>query len=84
MAKKMKVGCAVPTAKEEKIERIEVVEVIEKNKGKEVYNMVKIGKVAPSFTTGAYHNGDFINVNLEDYRGKWVVLCFYPGDFTFV
>ena len=26
----------------------------------------------------------FTNVNLEDYKGKWVLLCFYPGDFTFV
>jgi peroxiredoxin (alkyl hydroperoxide reductase subunit C) len=26
----------------------------------------------------------FKNIKLSDYRGKWVVLCFYPGDFTFV
>ena len=28
--------------------------------------------------------GKFINVKLSDYLGKWVLLCFYPGDFTFV
>jgi peroxiredoxin len=28
--------------------------------------------------------GGFKNVKLSDYKGKWVVLCFYPGDFTFV
>ena len=26
----------------------------------------------------------FTNVKLSDYLGKWVLLCFYPGDFTFV
>ena len=46
--------------------------------------MVKVGKPAPIFTASAYHNGGFTEVNLEDYKGKWVLLCFYPGDFTFV
>ena len=32
----------------------------------------------------AYADGGFKNVKLSDYRGKWVTLCFYPGDFTFV
>ncbi|HID02876.1 MAG TPA: redoxin domain-containing protein, partial [Desulfobacterales bacterium] len=27
---------------------------------------------------------EFINIKLSDYLGKWVLLCFYPGDFTFV
>ena len=27
---------------------------------------------------------DFVSIKLSDYLGKWVVLCFYPGDFTFV
>ncbi len=26
----------------------------------------------------------FVQMKLSDYLGKWVVLCFYPGDFTFV
>lgn len=46
--------------------------------------MVKIGKPAPTFTASAYHEGKMTKVNLEDYKGKWVLLCFYPGDFTFV
>ena len=29
-------------------------------------------------------DGDFQPVKLSDYRGKWITLCFYPGDFTFV
>lgn len=43
-----------------------------------------VGKPAPLFSAQAFYNGNFVNVNLEDYRGKWVYLCFYPGDFTFV
>jgi hypothetical protein len=44
----------------------------------------RVGKVAPDFEASAFINGGFKNVKLSDYRGKWVVLCFYPGDFTFV
>jgi peroxiredoxin (alkyl hydroperoxide reductase subunit C) len=43
-----------------------------------------VTKQAPAFTAKAFHQGGIKNVSLEDYRGKWVVLCFYPGDFTFV
>jgi alkyl hydroperoxide reductase subunit AhpC len=46
--------------------------------------MLKVGHKAPDFTAPAYHQGKFINIKLSDYLGKWVVLCFYPGDFTFV
>ena len=46
--------------------------------------MAKVGKPAPDFESAAYVNGGFENIKLSDYRGKWLVLCFYPGDFTFV
>lgn len=46
--------------------------------------MIFVGKKAPNFTAQAYYKGEFKQVNLEDYKGKWVVLFFYPGDFTFV
>jgi len=46
--------------------------------------MIQVGKKAPDFIAPAYFKGDFINVKLSDYLEKWVVLCFYPGDFTFV
>lgn len=46
--------------------------------------MIQVGKKAPDFTAPAYLNGKFTSVKLSDYLGKWVVLCFYPGDFTFV
>jgi hypothetical protein len=46
--------------------------------------MAKVGKPAPDFEASAFVEGGFKNVKLSDYKGKWVVLCFYPGDFTFV
>jgi hypothetical protein len=46
--------------------------------------MVKVGKPAPDFTASAFYNGKFVNINLSEFKGKWVLLCFYPGDFTFV
>lgn len=44
----------------------------------------QVGKPAPDFEISAYFEGGFKNIKLSDYKGKWVVLCFYPGDFTFV
>jgi alkyl hydroperoxide reductase subunit AhpC len=44
----------------------------------------QIGKPAPEFEAQAYADGEIKNVSLRDYRGKWVVLFFYPLDFTFV
>ena len=46
--------------------------------------LVGVGKEAPGFTAQAYIEGAFKPVSLSDFAGKWVVLCFYPGDFTFV
>ena len=46
--------------------------------------MVKIGQEVPEFTMSAYHNDEIIDIKLSDYKGKWVVLLFYPADFTFV
>lgn len=45
---------------------------------------VTVGMKAPDFTAPAYFKGKFTTVKLSDHLGKWVVLCFYPGDFTFV
>ncbi len=45
----------------------------------------RVGKEAPDFEASAYIAGEgFKDVRLSDYRGQWVLLCFYPGDFTFV
>jgi alkyl hydroperoxide reductase subunit AhpC len=39
---------------------------------------------APDFKTEAVVNGAFKEVSLSDYKGKWLILFFYPLDFTFV
>ena len=44
----------------------------------------RIGKPAPNFEATAYADGDFRTIKLSDYQGRWVFICFYPADFTFV
>ena len=46
----------------------------------------RVGRPAPDFEVTAYipEKGDFAPVKLSDYKGQWITLCFYPGDFTFV
>jgi peroxiredoxin (alkyl hydroperoxide reductase subunit C) len=46
--------------------------------------IAKVGKPAPDFEASAYVDGGFKNITLSELKGQWVVLCFYPGDFTFV
>ena len=46
--------------------------------------IVKVGAPAPDFEATAVVDGDFETVKLSQYRGKYVVLFFYPLDFTFV
>lgn len=47
--------------------------------------MIKVGTLAPEFhDVMTYHKGEFKTLSLDDYRGKWVVLFFYPRDFTFI
>lgn len=47
--------------------------------------IARTGKEAPDFEATAYVAGKgFQNIKLSNYRGQWIVLCFYPGDFTFV
>lgn len=77
------IGCAKPTGS--------VVGASEKKtiknqpkKEEEIMETAKVGAKAPDFEAPAYFKGKFTNVKLSDYLGKWVLLCFYPGDFTFV
>ncbi|GAB9472249.1 Peroxiredoxin-2 [Globisporangium polare] len=46
--------------------------------------VLKIRRPAPEFTADAVVDGEFKKVSLSDYKGKYVVLFFYPLDFTFV
>ncbi len=83
MAKEASVGCARPTGgpvgeePDEKKER-------NRENIKEERSMIMVGQKAPDFVAPGYHKGEFVNIKLSDYIGKWVLLCFYPGDFTFV
>ena len=82
MAEEIKAVCARPTGGPVG----EPVKIEEEKQSiiKEVRAMITVGKKAPDFTAPAYHQGKFISVQLSEYLKKWVVLCFYPGDFTFV
>lgn len=45
----------------------------------------RVGGEAIDFEANAYVEGSgFQPVKLSAFKGKWIVLCFYPGDFTFV
>ncbi len=84
MPEKKAISCARPTGGvvgEPASEKTSPTEPIQ-TKGEA--SMIQVGKQAPDFTAPAYMNGDFGVVQLSEYLGKWVVLCFYPGDFTFV
>ncbi len=83
MAEELNAGCARPTGGPvgEEVSENAQDNTIEK---KEVVPMIQVGKKAPDFSAPGYQNGKFVNVKLSDHLGKWVLLCFYPGDFTFV
>ena len=46
--------------------------------------MLTINTVVPDFELDAYHNKEIKKISLSSYKGSWVVLIFYPADFTFV
>ena len=83
--KELKIGCGKPTgATVGEAEKKETPKE-SKESGKETtMTSVRVGTKAPDFEAPAYHQGQFGQVKLSEYFGKWIVLCFYPGDFTFV
>lgn len=83
MSNEINASCIRPTTNTNQVNILDE-KKLTANLKEEKKNMVMVGKPAPTFTAPAYHNGKFTKVNLEDYKGKWVLLCFYPGDFTFV
>lgn len=46
--------------------------------------MIRIGRVIEPATVQAYHQEAIRTLVLEEFRGRWLILLFYPGDFTFV
>ena len=80
MPEEFKPGCERPPIKKKNVIKVENNNnVIEEKK-----EMLKVGKPAPDFTAPAFYQGKFVNVSLSEFKGKWISLCFYPGDFTFV
>ena len=84
MPEKAEVGCARPTGGVVGKPDEGSTEDRSTSPQKEEKKMIQVGKPAPDFVAPAYHNGEFVSVKLSEYLGKWVVLCLYPGDFTFV
>ena len=83
MPEEFKPGCQRPAVKKQQQEPGTEVKVKEPVK-EEQQIMIKVGKPAPTFSAPAFYGGKFVNIDLSEFKGKWVLLCFYPGDFTFV
>jgi hypothetical protein len=84
MPEEMQVGCARPTGGVVGESPEGAGQPLTAPVGKEAGTMIQVGKKAPDFVAPAYLKGKFVSVKLSEYLGKWVLLCFYPGDFTFV
>ena len=83
MTDKKAAGCARPTGAKvgEKLENEIIKEPLHKESNMDI---AKVGSKAPDFEAPAYYKGTFTTVKLSDNLSKWTLLCFYPGDFTFV
>jgi peroxiredoxin (alkyl hydroperoxide reductase subunit C) len=87
MPDKLKVGCARPTGGPvggQAPEEAPADNSPNAAEQEEAMTMIQVGRPAPDFEAPAYHQGEFTSVKLSDHLGKWVVMCLYPGDFTFV
>lgn len=84
MTKQTGVSCSRKIPKNNSNDDLKLDGKLQENQKGEQIKMIKVGKPAPNFTASAFYKGEFTEVSLEDYKGKWVLLCFYPGDFTFV
>ncbi len=50
----------------------------------DVFLAAEVGEEIPDFEVEAFHENDVKKIKLSDYRDKWLILFFYPADFTFV
>ncbi len=84
--KELKIGCGRPTGSKvgKASKENSAPEGASDTKEVNIMAEARVGAKAPDFEAPAYQNGKFGQVKLSDYAGKWVVVCFYPGDFTFV
>lgn len=79
--KEFEAGCSRPKAQVAPTQDVVAAPEVQKGEQK---TMIQVGKPAPEFSAPGFYQGKFVEMNLADYKGKWVMLCFYPGDFTFV
>jgi peroxiredoxin (alkyl hydroperoxide reductase subunit C) len=83
--RELKIGCGKPTGAKVGEKGKTKTTTDQQDVEKEVaMSVVRVGQQAPDFEAPAYQDGKFGQVKLSDYSGQWVVICFYPGDFTFV
>ncbi len=79
-------SCAKPTGmvlgQDQPEENSSSTRVIESKE--DIVMTAQVGEKAPDFQAPSYFQGEFTSVKLSDYFGKWILVCFYPGDFTYV
>lgn len=81
-------GCARPVGKalgeaQDAAPQAEASESVQTQK-EVIMQTARVGGKAPDFQAPAYYQGKFTTVKLSDFPNKWILVCFYPGDFTFV
>jgi len=83
---KMKDGCVKPARGPILPESESATPTTGASTSQEVDKMLaSVGKEAPDFEANGFVAGEgFKPVKLSEYKGQWIVVCFYPGDFTFV
>lgn len=59
-------------------------ESLEHADGQKGMSPIIVDHLAPDFEGEAYVEGKVKTVKLSDFKGRWILLCFYPGDFTYV
>jgi hypothetical protein len=76
-------GRELKKQKQEKEENESMEEIIPETKQEKKISQIQINKPAPDFHKDAVLNGNFKKIQLSDYKGKYLLLFFYPLDFTF-
>jgi NADH-dependent peroxiredoxin subunit C len=71
---------------EEKTAKVDETEDLQEKKDDAMSHSTLVLRRMPEFEMDAYDakTGHYVTVSSEDYKDKWVVVCFYPADFTFV
>ncbi len=81
----MKDGCIKPSRGPILPESVQAIESGVAHAEEDFTVLARVGKEAIDFEADAFIAGEgFKPIRLSDYKGKWIVLFFYPGDFTFV